>query len=282
MMGAYIRPPATSEVSVSSLAVLVVGVYLADRENTAEATVAELHRSSEWKVEQRWASLGVGPSTHTLEQVTVCRVASMTPKFVLLNRILANTDLSLFAFVIVCDDDVELPAGFLDDYLRLIGTYDFALGQPARTHASYIEHWFVEQRAGLTARQTRFVEIGPLFSIRQDAFSVLLPFDESSPMGWGYDLVWPRVMEQAGLKLGIIDATAVGHSLRKPTAAYDYKIPLQEMDHYLKTRSHLSRDEAFTTLESYAMPAHKDTGRETGLLGFVRPIWRRVRPPALP
>jgi hypothetical protein len=229
----------------------VLGVYLVDKENLAEETVAELGGSKEWAVEQQWLALGSSPIPDALAKVTVRRVQERIPKFVLLNQLLAAADLAKYAFIVICDDDAALPAGFLDDYLRLARRYDLALCQPARTHDSYIDHPFVEQLDGLTARWTQFVEIGPVFSIRRDAFPTVLPFDEGSPMGWGYDFVWGRDLREAGLRMGVIDATPVGHSLRKPVAEYSWAVANEQMQNFLKGRPHLSKREAFFIVESY-------------------------------
>jgi hypothetical protein len=110
---------------------------------------------------------------------------------------------------------------------------------------------FVEELDGLSARWTRFVEIGPVFSMRRDAARLLLPFDEASPMGWGYDFIWPVILERAGLRLGIVDAVPVDHNLRAHGAHYDYDSSRETMAEFLVPRPHLSRHEAFTIVESY-------------------------------
>lgn len=148
------------------------------------------------------------------------RVEGPRPKFALLNELLVAASLPDFDYVIVCDDDVLLPEAFLDRYLACVEQHDFALSQPARTHDSFTDHPFVERLDGLTARWTRFVEIGPVFCMRRDAVPLLVPFDETSPMGWGYDFVWPCILEEAGLRPGIVDATPVSHSLRKSVTRY--------------------------------------------------------------
>jgi hypothetical protein len=232
--------------------VLVLGVYLADKENRAADTARELSRSRRWQVEQRWVALGRAPVAPDLAGVTVFRQRSRAPKFVLLNRLLCTVDLERYAYVLVTDDDIALPGGFLDDYLELVARHGLALAQPARTHGSYIDHWLVEQLDGLLARRTRFVEIGPLFSMRRDAARLLTPFSEASPMGWGYDLAWPVVMEEAGLALGIVDATPVAHDLRKPVALYDDRDAAIAMQAFLAAHPHLARHDAFQILESYA------------------------------
>jgi len=231
--------------------VLVTGIYLAHRENNIAAISKELSQSKRWTVDQRWIALGRGTIPDGLAPVTVSTVESPVPKFVLLNQLLGKLDLDRYAFVLVCDDDVGLPAGFVDRYLELVVAHGFALAQPARTHGSYIGHFFVEECDGLTARWTRFVEIGPVFSMRRDAARLLLPFDEASPMGWGYDFVWPVIIERASLKLGIIDATPIAHDLREHGAHYDYHNARQTMAEFLASRPHLSRHEAFSIIESY-------------------------------
>lgn len=231
--------------------VLIVGVYLSESENRAIEVAGELARSRTWQVEQRWIALGKGPIPAPLAPVTVAREEARTPKFVLVNRLLREVSLEGYAFVLVCDDDIALPEGFLDRYLERVARHDLALAQPARGHGSYVDHFLVEQLDGLAARTTRFVEIGPLFSMRRDAIPLLTPFDEASPMGWGYDFVWPVVLEGAGLRMGIVDATPVMHDLRKPTAHYDWGEAATAMQRYLEARPHLTSAEAFSILEAY-------------------------------
>jgi hypothetical protein len=233
--------------------VLVVGIYLVDREHNAVEIVRELGRSRRWQVEQRWVALGKSTIPDLLASVTAWQAEGPRPKFGLLNELLSRFfDRGRHAYVLVCDDDVTMPAAFLDRYLDLVERHDLALAQPARTHDSYTDHAIVEQLEGLDARATRFVEIGPVFSMRQDVLPLLVPFDVASPMGWGYDYVWPVQIERAGRRMGIVDATPVGHTLRKPAAHYSHREHLRAMKAFLAARPHLTRDEAFTILEAYS------------------------------
>lgn len=232
-------------------AVLAVGVYLCDAENHAPDISRELSRATEWKVEQRWVAAGRGPIPEPLAGCTAFRQRTRAPKFVLLNRLLHECDLGLYDYVLVCDDDIRLPERFVDRYLDLVTRYDLALAQPARTHESYTDHLIVERLDGLVARRTRFVEIGPLFSMRKDALRLLTPFEECSPMGWGYDFVWPVLLERSGLRMGIVDATPVAHDLRKQIQLYDGDDAALGMRTLLSERPHLSPDDAFSILEGY-------------------------------
>ncbi len=231
---------------------LVIGVYLANQANTVEHIVRVFGSAPKWQVTQKWASLGEGTVSGEVSASTVIRLQESEPKFVILNRVLAEENLPSYEYVLVCDDDITVQQGFLETYLDLVDKYDFALAQPARTHASYIDHHFVERLDGLTARRTRYVEIGPLFSVRRDLFDLFFPFDESSPMGWGYDFAWPCLIESLGLRMGVIDSTPVDHSLRKPVKNYSYDEANSAMRAYLARMPHLSKDLAFSIVESYA------------------------------
>lgn len=232
--------------------VLVAGVYLSDKKNLVRHIAQTFANSSNWEVEQRWISLGSCRPEPDMAPFTAEIINNVfSPKFSLLNQLLKKIDLNDFEYVIVSDDDIELPENFLDSYLALVSRHNLALAQPARTHDSYIDHRFVEQLDGIDARQTRFVEIGPLFSLHCKAYDYFLPFDEGSPMGWGNDFVWPVVAEQYNLKIGIVDAVPVTHNLRKPVAYYDYERSADAMRKYLGARPHLSRKDAFFIMESY-------------------------------
>jgi glycosyltransferase involved in cell wall biosynthesis len=231
---------------------LIAGIYLADNENLAPQISREFGSSRKWGVEQRWVSLGKSLPNTDMAALTVQKVEIPAPKFLLLNQLLKTVDLSDFEYLVISDDDILLPAGFLDSYLAFVSLHRFALAQPARTHDSYIDHRFVERLDGIDARRTRFVEIGPLFSLHRSAFKYFLPFDEASPMGWGNDFVWPVVAEKNSLRMGIVDAVPIAHSLRKPVAHYNYKAAAKAMNNYLAGKPHLSKEEAFFILESYA------------------------------
>ena len=211
--------------------VLVLGVKLTDCPSFANEIERELASSKEWQVEQIWWQLG----------------QPRVPKFTIINRMLVTVDLNAFAYVIVTDDDIRLSPRFLDRYLGIVEACRFALAQPARTHGSEIHHPIVEQVDGLIARETRFVEIGPLFSMRQDALPLLTPFDETSPMGWGFDYTWP--LQLGNLKMGIVDATPVDHTMR--SAVSGYTGAGDQMREYLLAHPHLTQEEAYRTLMEY-------------------------------
>ena len=90
-------------------------------------------------------------------------------------------------------------------FISLAERHGFRLAQPAHAFASHAAWEVTRRRPGLTARRTRFVEIGPVTAIRADAFDALLPFPDLQ-MGWGLDAYWSALAERRGWKLGVIDA----------------------------------------------------------------------------
>ncbi len=191
------------------------------------------------------------PPSQELAALTWIYSPEPKPKFVLLNRLLAGVRLADYRYLVVVDDDIELPAGFLDCFLAIQERRGFTLAQPARTGDSFIDHHFVMQLVGVESRQTRFVEIGPLFALRREGFSAILPFDESAPMGWGLDFVWPLRLERLGLSLGIIDAVPVRHALRPPVSTYDYAKTQAAMQGFLGRQPHLGPLEAWVAFVTY-------------------------------
>jgi hypothetical protein len=249
----------------NSKKVLIVGVYLTDAPNFAAGITAEFLRSKSWAPEIRWAALGASPPLPELAELTRVHERGPVPKFQLLNRLIGDIGDDAYQYLLVTDDDVELGDGFLDAYLALQERFKLSLCQPARTHDSFIDHYFVAQLLGIAGRRTRFVEIGPVFSVAREAFPVLLPFDENAPMGWGLDFVWPRTVEKAGLHMGIIDATPVRHALRKPVTHYDYDTTNDAMSKYLQQCEALSRPAAFVATELFAEPDREQLSDPQGM-----------------
>jgi glycosyltransferase involved in cell wall biosynthesis len=233
---------------------LVLGIYLADRLNNIEDIVQTLSQTSVCQVTQRWVSLGGEPPKREVADVTACKLTGNKPKFEILNELLAAEDLTQFDYVLLCDDDIVLPHHFADHFLSLQSRLDFALAQPARTSESYIDHPIVEQQRGVVARQTLFVEIGPVVSVHKSAFDLLFPFDLISPMGWGYENVWAHRLTEQALRMGIIDAVPVDHSMRKPVVHYSWVTADEGRTALWEKHTHLALDRCMRVLDVIPIP----------------------------
>jgi hypothetical protein len=236
---------------VAQTRVLVLGVYLADRANTIAHIVPALSSAKHCMVVQRWVAAGGPPPTEAVGSVTTRRMADRMPKFTLINSLLREGDQDGHDFIIVCDDDIKVPEGFVDRFIGWQQHCGFDLAQPARSWNSYVDHAFVRSEPFTRARETRFVEIGPVFCMSAAMSRVLMPFDETSPMGWGYDLVWPVLARARGLRLGIIDDVPIEHSLRRRGAAYAMASELETMEAYLDQHEHLAAEDCFAVLRRY-------------------------------
>lgn len=224
--------------------VLVVGIYLADRPNTLSHLIEEFRSAERCEVKQLWCKMGPGDVPAFAERDTVFRSDGFVPKFVMLNRMLKSEQLDDYDHVIVTDDDVRFRSGFVDCYIGLHERCGLSLSQPARTFNSYITYRITRRQPFANVRRTRFVEIGPVFCISRSAYAWLLPFDESSGMGYGYDLVWPELMRKAGLLMGVTDACPIDHSIRRVGSGYSQGLELKRMHEYLARNPHMPLDQA--------------------------------------
>lgn len=229
--------------------ILILGIYLTDRMNSASHIMEELSKSKLCEVTQKWVAIG-DSVPNDCSRFTVNKI-SKTPKFEILNKLLFESDLLKFDFIIISDDDIYLPKNFLDAFVSRQIHCKFDLAQPARTKFSFVDHKFVVAKNFLLARETRFVEIGPIFSVAKSAYDVVFPFDMKSPMGWGYDLVWPIKFSEGGLRMGIVDSTPISHSMRARGDAYSSEFELKRMSAYLGENKHIAAREAFIIKKKY-------------------------------
>jgi hypothetical protein len=169
-------------------------------------------------------------------------------KFGNLNALLAEHPPGGHDWLLVLDDDVALPRGFLDTFLLLAEGHGLRLAQPAHRRASHAAWAVTRRRAGALGRRTRFVEIGPATAFHADTFPALLPFPDLR-YGWGLDLHWAALAEAAGWPVGVIDATPVGHALRPAASTYPRAAAVEEARAFLAGRPYLPAAQAQETLE---------------------------------
>lgn len=166
-------------------------------------------------------------------------------KFENLNALVGSRDPGAYDWVVVVDDDVELPKGFLDDFLAAADRAGLEIAQPAHRLVSHAAWPVTRRRPGSTARRTTFVEIGPVTAFGPEAATTLLPFPNLK-MGWGLDAHWAAVARERGWAIGIVDATPIGHTLRPAAEGYPREAAIAEGRAFLAGRPYLARDEVRT------------------------------------
>jgi hypothetical protein len=210
--------------------VLVVGVERLDVPNLVAPARAELSRSR--------------------HDVTIdIATAGTLGKFENLDALLARHDLATFEWVVVMDDDVALPRDFLDTFLGCAEAGGLRLAQPAHRRHSHAA-WAVTRRQGgwsrVDWRETTFVEIGPVTAFDREAAAALLPFPKNLKMGWGLDAHWSAVARERGWRIGVVDATPIGHTIRPAAEGYRRETAAAEARRFLDGRTYVRRDEVRT------------------------------------
>ena len=248
----WLRPPLPAgEPAGGKPVVLVVGAYMADQLTNVEEISAELAAATTHEVRQSWASVGGGANPGVPTAMTF---GTRVPKYVAVNSIIDRSDLAKVTYLLVCDDDMQLPPGFVDRFLGVQSALGFALAQPARSKTSACDHEIVRECPGAVARQTLFVESGPCFCAHRSVFDLIIPFDLTSPMGWGYEYVWAQILTANRLRMGIIDRTPVEHSLRPIAANYDRSSAYEAQQRLLAARGHLDIAECHRVLRTFLAP----------------------------
>jgi hypothetical protein len=211
--------------------VLVIGVERPERRALADAMRAELLSSR-----------------HDVELQT-CPPEGRG-KFENLNRLLAVQEPEGRDWLLVVDDDVELPRGFLDRFLFLCERFSLQLAQPAHRLNSHAAWPHTRRLAGSVVREVSFVEIGPVTAFARATFPTLLPFPELR-MGWGLDAHWAALAREHSWRCGIIDAVSIRHRAAPAAEAYSREAALAEARAFLAERPYVSGDDAGRTLTTH-------------------------------
>jgi GT2 family glycosyltransferase len=211
--------------------VLALGIERTDMPNLLTSTREELLRSHH---EVRFASTA----------------AANRGKFENLNLLLEANPTEGQDWLVVVDDDVELPAGFLDTFIFLAERFGLRLAQPAHRRLSHAAFDVTRRRATSVVRETAFVEIGPVVAFSAVTFDVLLPFPPLH-IGWGLDAHWSAVAQQHHWPIGVIDATPIRHGLRRIAASYDRRAAVTEAREFLAERPYTTAREAQRTLAAH-------------------------------
>ena len=215
--------------------VLALAVERVDAPNVLPAAQAQLERS---RHDVTFASVPAGDKG----------------KFENLNSLLASHPAKRHDWLLVLDDDVVLPRGFLDSFLFLAERFALQLAQPAHRQRSHAAWEITRRRRGSVVRETAFVEIGPVFAFQALTFDVLLPFPELK-VGWGLDVHWSALARDNGWRQGVVDATPIRHGLRRIAASYDRQAAVDEARRFLADRPYMPAAEAqrtFATHRSWA------------------------------
>ena len=149
-----------------------------------------------------------------------------------INLALATYNVADYDWLIVIDDDVDIPRKFLDNFLFLATLGGLKLCQPAHRYFSYGSYDVTYRRFNSLVRTTHFVECGPITAFHRDIVPHIYPFPDLR-WAWGMDVHWSEIARAAGMSIGIVDATPIGH-LRPVAGTYGFDTAIAEARNYLR------------------------------------------------
>ena len=120
---------------------------------------------------------------------------------------------------VLADDDVALPRNGLRRTAVVARDMALDIAQPAHTWNSYYTYPFTLARPLMVARQTDFVEIGPVVVVGPRGRAFLESLSDVAPMGWGVDVRWSTGSRARLVRLGIVDLVGMRH-LHRPGRSY--------------------------------------------------------------
>jgi GT2 family glycosyltransferase len=211
--------------------VLVLGVVRAEHSALAQSIRAELLRSR-----------------HEVELHT--EPPGELGKFENLNRMLLAHPADAHDWLLLVDDDVLLPRGFLDRFLFLAERFSLDLAQPTHRSCSHAAWPLTRRRLFSVVRETGFVEIGPVTAFARRTFSTLLPFPELR-MGWGLDAHWAALAREQHWRCGVLDAVSIRHRTAPAASAYSREAAIAEARAFLAGQPYLSAVETQRTLTTH-------------------------------
>ena len=142
-------------------------------------------------------------------------------------------------WLLIVDDDVVLPRGFLDRFIAAAEAFGLELAQPAHAFASHAAWDVTRRRPGVLARRTRFVEIGPVTALSAHGRSARCC--RSRTCAWAGASTPPGARSRAeqGWPIGVIDVTPIRH-LRPVAASYPRDAAIAEAEAFLDGRAYVT------------------------------------------
>jgi hypothetical protein len=206
--------------------ILLTGVEVPGRERDLSRAIEQISATTQHKVD--------------IEKTSMQPVG----KFENINRALEGKDLTKYDWLLVVDDDIEVPDSFLDLLIYFSYRNGFKLSQPAHRFLSHKSFKITERHWASEARCTGFVESGPVSLFHRDTFADLIPFP-SVRWTWGVDVFWADVARRRGWRMGIVDVVPIRH-LRPVGGSYDTTTAQKEAVEFLKSANvTISRAEVF-------------------------------------
>jgi hypothetical protein len=149
--------------------------------------------------------------------------AAKGEKYHLLKSLILSSPelISEYKYIWLPDNDVSISTENINKMFEIAEQYDLYLAQPSMK--GYVSHQITLPQPGNLLRYTNFVEIlAPLMNLE----TLMLckdTFDENYS-GWGYDFLWPYMLNYPKDKIAIIDSIVMTHT--KPIGTNYSRFPI--------------------------------------------------------
>ena len=189
--------------------VLILMVYRANNVRLVQAILREVGPGADVRL---WALDEVAPDLagHTVGSGPGTRFAHF-------NFLYRSKGIEEAAWVVLADDDALFVKGSLTETIALMDRAGFALAQPSHSVLGWWTSLFNVARPFSLARDTNYVEQGPIVIVESSFATEILPLPEDNDMGWGIEAEWYKA-KQGRFRIGVIDACRVAHWNRNATS----------------------------------------------------------------
>jgi hypothetical protein len=133
--------------------------------------------------------------------------------------------ISNYIHIWIPDDDVSISTENINKLFNIANQYQLSISQPAME--GYISHEITKPIPNSLLRYTNFVEVlAPLFN-KKTLFKVYDTFNLNYS-AWGYDYLWPHLLNYPQNKIAIIDDITMTHT--KPVGQNYSRFPKNPWD----------------------------------------------------
>ncbi len=130
----------------------------------------------------------------------------------LLRMLLLGLPVPQDAWVVLFDDDAQFVRFGPTRFLQYAAAGHLHVAAPAIQPGNPTSHVHMITRALRNARRVGMVDSGPVVAFSPQARQCLDLFPEDvGGMGWGLDVRWALGVAEAGLNMGVVDATPIRH-----------------------------------------------------------------------
>jgi hypothetical protein len=185
--------------------VLLLMVYRAKNSQLVKALLRQVNSNADVRL---WALDEIAPE---LANQTIG--SGPGSRFANLNKLYNAKPIEEGSWVVLADDDVFFVRGSLTRIFSIMKQAGLSLAQPSQSILGWWTSQFNVSRPFLIARDSNYVEQGPLLVADPVFAKLILPLPDENDMGWGIEAEWYRAKE-GRYRIGVIDDCRVVHCAR--------------------------------------------------------------------